>query len=213
MASNNPVGTQLSVQYCTEYPKTASRTLAKLMVKENPGVFSSEESARSAIRNRRGSMGKFHRKKKPLGDFQTPEYKPAIYIPPSDESTFTPYTIQDPEGTWLILSDIHVPYHSVSALTATLEYARDREIDGLILNGDTLDFHRLSRFNKDPRARGVVGEIQACNELLLIRWTPSSPRPARSGRMETTTRDYPLTWLTQPLSWRTSPRTSPRSRA
>jgi hypothetical protein len=66
----------------------------------------------------------------------------------------------------LVLGDIHLPYHNTPALTASLREGQRKESGIILLNGDTLDFHRLSRFQKDPRARSAKAEIAAANQLL-----------------------------------------------
>ncbi|MBK9223434.1 MAG: hypothetical protein IPO16_15125 [Saprospiraceae bacterium] len=59
-----------------------------------------------------------------------------------------------------------MPYHSVSALTASLDHFVKIGIDCLLLNGDTVDFYQLSRFEKDPRKRGFADELESLSELL-----------------------------------------------
>jgi predicted phosphodiesterase len=63
------------------------------------------------------------------------------------------------------MSDIHLPYHSVEALTTAIQFLKDEKIDALILNGDTRDFYQASRFQKDPRKRSLAHELEA-NRLL-----------------------------------------------
>ena len=39
----------------------------------------------------------------------------------------------------LVLSDIHIPFHDIEALTTALEFGAAREPDVILLNGDILD--------------------------------------------------------------------------
>lgn len=66
----------------------------------------------------------------------------------------------------LILSDIHLPYHRKDPLMLALKHGRKNDVDVVLLNGDTIDFYQLSRFNKDPRARNAVEEIKLTREFL-----------------------------------------------
>ncbi|MFN9904203.1 MAG: metallophosphoesterase, partial [bacterium] len=66
------------------------------------------------------------------------------------------------------MSDIHVPYHSISALTAAFDLIQKEKPDTILLNGDLIDFYGLSRFMKDPRKRSVAHELKATNELLDV---------------------------------------------
>lgn len=83
----------------------------------------------------------------------------------------------------LLLSDIHIPYHSISAINASLREGVRQGCKLVILNGDTLDFHRLSRFQKDPRARTPKDEIEATNQLIDVidEWFPKASKIFKAG--------------------------------
>ena len=66
------------------------------------------------------------------------------------------------------LYDIHVPYHSVDALTAAIQYGLDKRADTIFLGGDFLDFYSLSKAEKDPRRRSFKEELKTALELLEI---------------------------------------------
>ncbi|MBK9723405.1 MAG: metallophosphoesterase family protein [Saprospiraceae bacterium] len=138
-------------------------TLAKLMYKENKLAFSDVEDARTQLRRIEGKNGKG------TGvtvTHKAPERPKNPYsLPQSDEREWTPFILKDSFKVG-ILSDIHVPYHSVSALTAALDHFVKIGIDCLLLNGDTVDFYQLSRFEKDPRKRGFADELESLSELL-----------------------------------------------
>ena len=68
----------------------------------------------------------------------------------------------------LILGDVHVPYHDKKALEAALMYGLSKNVDTIILNGDLIDFHALSKFEKDPRLRSVHEEFYALLNILSI---------------------------------------------
>ena len=168
--STNPVGTALAKQACADWPDLPSRTLGRKLMTDNPGVWSTLAAARATVLWHRG-------KRKSTGGHKSPNpfvstapsvpWNPEAYLPKSDERAFLPHVVEvasDCEA--LILGDIHVPYHNLPALTAALEHGRKRNCKIVVLNGDTLDFHRLSRFQKDPRARNAKGEIDRANQLL-----------------------------------------------
>jgi predicted phosphodiesterase len=87
-------------------------------------------------------------------------------LPESDETTYEPYRIQAKRV--LVLSDIHIPYHSLDALTAALDIGKDEKPDAILLNGDTIDFHGLSRFVKDPKARSFAYELSAFKRFFEV---------------------------------------------
>jgi hypothetical protein len=170
MALPNPIGTKLILDACQKWPHLPSRTIARMLVAENKGVWSGIDACRQGVLYRRNRCARKSQKKckEPVhSDCPTVQHNPRAYIPKSDEKAFLPYVIEtDNRTTMLTMGDIHIPYHSVSALTATLDHGDTINPNVILLNGDTLDFHRLSRFQKDPRARDAKSEIDRCNELL-----------------------------------------------
>lgn len=48
---------------------------------------------------------------------------------------------------WLIISDVHVPWHSKTLLRKVCKLATDVKFDGVVFNGDFLDLYTLSRHN------------------------------------------------------------------
>lgn len=152
---------------CRQWPALPSRTLARKLLNENPGVWPSLEAARLAVLYARGRAGPKHRARTQAVASSAPSraWNPDAYLPKSSEGTFLPHIVEG-SARALILGDIHLPYHNLPALTAALEHGRKQGCDLIILNGDTLDFHRLSRFSKDPRSRKAVDEIAAANQLL-----------------------------------------------
>lgn len=65
-----------------------------------------------------------------------------------------------------VLSDIHFPFHDLSALTLAINHLRNEQIDCLYLNGDIFDFYSISKHEKDPDLRDFSREVELCRELL-----------------------------------------------
>lgn len=65
-----------------------------------------------------------------------------------------------------ILSDIHVPFHSVEALSCAIRFLKEQNIDCLYLNGDTFDFYSISRHEKEKDLRDFPREIEMCRNFL-----------------------------------------------
>jgi predicted phosphodiesterase len=78
-------------------------------------------------------------------------------LPASIPQPFIPYSINHP-GKWLILSDVHIPYHDEATVQAAIETAVKEKAVGVVLNGDILDCHELSDFDKEPGAPRYVEE-------------------------------------------------------
>jgi predicted phosphodiesterase len=65
-----------------------------------------------------------------------------------------------------VVSDIHVPFHSEAATDIAFNDAAKRGIKGIILNGDIMDFHAVSSFNRDPKHRDIHSEIERGRKFL-----------------------------------------------
>ena len=65
-----------------------------------------------------------------------------------------------------ILSDIHFPYHDLTALTCAIKHLKEQEIDCLYLNGDIQDFYSISRHEKDKDMRDFKREVDMNRDFL-----------------------------------------------
>jgi predicted phosphodiesterase len=150
-------------EYIRKFPEHGNRTIAQLVLKENPNLYPTLEAARSAARYARGNNGKkdrsvgdssLHRKNGKAGEYKIPK-------------SLTPKKriVRIPDGKTLLLSDIHLPYHDVEALECALEHGSDAT--NIILNGDTVDFYATSRWDTDPNHRDLAGELQASRQFLM----------------------------------------------
>lgn len=134
--------------------------LARIMYNENKLLFTDLEDARYVLRRIEGKATNGQRKlEKVVPDRPLNPYK----LPESDEKEWLPYEIKAKRV--LVVSDIHIPYHSGAALTAAFDYAKNEKPDAILLNGDVLDFFQLSRFTRDPKGRSIAHELEAFKRL------------------------------------------------
>lgn len=153
-----------------------SKSLAELIYKKNKKAFKDVENVRSVIRYYRGQYGDGNRKKIGAQEFKTEKAQHAkalginnpFGLPETDEEEWPPYELPKGCTRILLLSDIHVPYHNIEALTIALKYGKEKNVNAVVLNGDTLDCYALSRYEKDPRKRKFSEELEACRQLLGI---------------------------------------------
>jgi predicted phosphodiesterase len=136
--------------------------LARIVYQDNPLLFNSIETARTALRSIEGKAGQRVAIRKEVDGRPKNPYN----LPQSDEAIYEPYQLK--AKRLLVLSDIHIPYHSIDALTCAFDYAKKEKPDAILLNGDTIDFFGLSRFMKDPKKRSVAHELQAFKELVDV---------------------------------------------
>lgn len=83
--------------------------------------------------------------------------QPHPSLPPAIERSYQPFQINE-SGTWFILSDFHLPYHDYKAVEGAITIARRHRNPNILLNGDVMDFHEMSDFDKDPSAPRYVAE-------------------------------------------------------
>lgn len=89
----------------------------------------------------------------------------ATDLPAPLTKAITPVDITQ-EGWWLVLSDIHLPFHDVQTLELAVKTAKDRGVKGILLNGDTVDCHELSRFDKRPDDPTYREEVQTGRKFM-----------------------------------------------
>lgn len=65
-----------------------------------------------------------------------------------------------------ILSDIHFPYHDLTALTCAIKHLKEQNIDCLYLNGDLMDMVSISRHNPSKQDRDLKREVDMNREFL-----------------------------------------------
>lgn len=177
MSKRNPIGAELADEALANNPNLPTLTIARELFQNNPGVWSSIEHCRIMLRYRRGASGEAQRKCKPQGgrvvappsplsmNRFVPKTNPFM-LPDSFESPYEPFHVStNKECQILVLSDIHIPYHSMSALSQALKEGKRRKVAKIILNGDTIDCHTMSRFEQDPRARTFAQEINAARQF------------------------------------------------
>ena len=170
--ANQHTGESITSKTAREYrikfgSKMPTLTLARVLYKDNKEVYSSVEHARTSLRAIEGKSGRHNRvllDKTLVIEKERP--KNPYNLPDSEEQEWKPYKIPDKCKRVLLLSDIHIPYHSIESVTLALDYGKEKKIDTIILNGDTLDFYQLSRFEKDPRKRSLAHELDACRSFL-----------------------------------------------
>lgn len=138
--------------------------LARIIKKENELLFNSVDAVRTILRAIEG-------KAKGNGTTVTHPAPPRplnpYNLPPSDETEYKPFKLTGHKRI-AVLSDIHIPYHSLAALTAALTFCKKEKPDALLLNGDTLDCFQLSKFLKDPRKRHFAEELRIFQETIQV---------------------------------------------
>lgn len=72
----------------------------------------------------------------------------------------------DTPGNWLILNDVHLPFHDKRTVELAVEEARRRNVVGVLLNGDILDSGEISNHLRHRELPRYVEEIQVGKQFL-----------------------------------------------
>jgi predicted phosphodiesterase len=165
--TKQPTKSELARELRSRFPDAPTLTLAKKLTKEHFETFLSVEEARSILRYIEGKNGV--KSKKDLG--------PKTAFVKEKERSRNPFNLPksyakgrkhfDIKGQKvLILSDIHIPYHDIDALSVAIQTGIDEDVDTVVLNGDALDCHMISDFVKDPKKRKFKDELYAMRSFL-----------------------------------------------
>jgi predicted phosphodiesterase len=155
---------QIALEYREKFGwEMPTLKLARIIYKENELLFSNVEHARTTLR---GIEGKNRSTNNKVYKEMPERPKNPYHLPESNEAIYEPYILN--AKRLLVLSDIHIPYHSIDAITCAFDFAKKEKPDAVLLNGDTLDFFTLSRFTKDPKARSFAQELETFKEFMVI---------------------------------------------
>lgn len=137
-------GTEILRGLIKKHPEAGARTLARMAYELNPGCWKNLETCRSSLRGILGLHGAkrlAQRKDKSL--VRAPR--------PAGWTCTIPAAVVQLEG-WkafdlpgkhrtLILSDVHIPFHSAEALELALDFGREKKCTQILLNGDIADHY------------------------------------------------------------------------
>jgi predicted phosphodiesterase len=146
-------------QHREEIEAMPKRTAGRWLHLNYPRDFINAEAGRDFIRGLTGSRGP---KSKTYLGVKTIQTKSTIAeglakLRAYEETKAQPIHLTDVEI--LVLSDIHLQFHDLVALTAAIEYGEAREPDVVLLNGDILDCYDISRFMKEHNRPTITDEI------------------------------------------------------
>jgi predicted phosphodiesterase len=79
----------------------------------------------------------------------------------------------------VVFSDVHVPFHDVKAFNLLLKFCRWYKPEIVVINGDFVDCHDVSKFSSSPDEHvGLKNEIETAKGLLheIVSATPGAVR-------------------------------------
>lgn len=160
-------------EYRAKYPDYPTIKLARIIYNEHPLIFKDVEGARKALRYIEGKNGKAARNwikdpKKKLFLMEQPRSLNPYNIPDSYADHKPNYILPKACNNILLISDLHVPYHSIDAINMAFEYGQKNGVNTIFINGDLIDNAMVSKFEKDFRKRSVKEEFAITKEFLRV---------------------------------------------
>lgn len=157
-------------EYRQKFPDMPTMKLARIMYKGNELVFKSVEQCRDKLRYIEGKVGKNKLNKTVKNtEFYMTNARPKnpYNLPESHQEAREPFILPKGCNNILLISDLHVPYHDINAITLALDYGIENKVNTILINGDLIDNHQISRFESDPRKRSVKQEFDATKQFLV----------------------------------------------
>lgn len=150
-----------------EYKYVNITKVSQAVLNDNPAIKISLKSAKNLIAE--GKLPKNDKEKRmikydkdALLDFAVDpsNYDKDFEVPKSFYEESEVFTIPNSVSKLLVIGDLHIPFHHIEGIKLAVRYAKENGCDGILLNGDMMDFHFASRFLRDPRYRNAVKEIE-----------------------------------------------------
>lgn len=120
-------------------------TIARYLLQKHPELFGGLEEARTRVRYYTGKNGSSNITKN-IGELirDTP-----TDIPPTWRKKRDDYNLC--AGLWLVLSDIHVPFHERKPIESAIKSGQIENVDGILINGDLHDCSSISYWGVSHR--------------------------------------------------------------
>lgn len=162
---------ELVRQWRIKYPNMPSLKLARIIYESenNNLLFKNVDYVRSALRYIEGKSGRQHLKSLANKDLLLKEERPKnpYNLPESHSKDRTPLKLPLSCNNILLISDLHIPYHDIDAITIALDYGKKNKVNTIFINGDLIDFSQISKFESDLNKRSTKQEFDATKEFLV----------------------------------------------
>lgn len=162
------------------FPTQPIRTIARYLLHSCGEQFDGDiEKIRASIRYYTGRIGRKNRD----NARETIDRPSRCKIPPTWRKKRPPYKLNP--GLWLILSDVHIPFHEPKPLEAAIKYGQAEKVTGILLNGDIQDCAAVS-FWPSAHPRKFDQEIELVIDFLdfLEKEFPNAEKVYKPGNHE-----------------------------
>ena len=160
--------TDIARQYRDKYGMDMpTLKLARIIYKDHGLLFKDVEHVRIFLRAIEGKTGKNAGKNIKVTHVAPQRSRNPYNIPESSATIRDHYVLPKSCNDILLISDLHIPYHDVEAVNIAIDYGVKNGVNTVFINGDLMDFHNASRFEKDPRKRSIKFEFDTTKAFLV----------------------------------------------
>ena len=165
-------------EYRKRFPDMPTLKLARIIYAENNLRFRDIEAVRNILRYIEGKTGERQRKCIKKTEFFMAENRPKnpYNLPESYEERRDPFILPVCCNNILLISDLHIPYHNIDAVTLALDYGKKEKVNTIemgsqlssdlnsLLNGPygkkiIIELFKWFNFNKNNKFAEVVNDI------------------------------------------------------
>ena len=160
---------EIAKEYRLKHPDFPNLKLARVIYKDHSLLFKNIENARDAVRRIEGKKGAVMAKRLTDKSMVMEEHRPfnPYNLPESHSKDRTPLKLPLACNNVLLISDLHIPYHDINAITIALDYGKKEQVNTIFINGDLIDFCQISKFETDWSKRSVREEFDAAKQFLV----------------------------------------------
>jgi predicted phosphodiesterase len=119
------------------FPELPLRAIARYILQNFGPQFDNDlEKIRSSVRYHVGANGEYSRQ------FRLDPRTKTVKMPETWRKTRVPHKLSP--GLWLVMADIHIPFHEPKPLEAAMQYGKNAGVTGVLLAGDVQDCAAVS---------------------------------------------------------------------
>ena len=170
---------EVAESYFNKYPTKGCSEIVSLIIQHERGYENyNRESLRSQLQKHKRKLSLLDSKLKKPKSFHVSKGVDEIFaelnpqshnpfgLPKSENDSAKVFHFPIACNNILVISDLHFPFHSISAITAALRHGLDHKVNTILINGDLIDFYALSRFEKDKKLRNLQNELDVTRQFL-----------------------------------------------
>jgi len=170
---------EILIKALERFPQFPIRTLARYILHNYGPLFDNNlDLIRSRIRRLTGKYGDTARNQATVLIHRSPSVMPKTWRKTQNNYILSP-------GLWLVMSDVHIPFHELKPIEATIKYGQENNVTGIFFNGDLQDCAAISYW-PSGRKRDFDQEVELFIDFLdfIDKELPDTKKVYKPGNHE-----------------------------